>query len=241
MISKKLGLLFLIIFPLLASASDAVLEGDESAQGLTTLHLNARVGEVEIRGIETDVVRWRVELEPQKQGWFTSNRRVRDKLGEVKVRSRTNNTTLHLDLKYPEGLNEDDIKHQWYLEIPAAFSADIKQDVGNLKVADINGGVNGELGVGNAEVTVPAGSVSLQVGTGNAKVVSATSSVGTIELQSGLGNANAQIDNNSLASTLSGLKADLNHVGNGDDDYRISVGVGNAQLEVKTTTAARRE
>lgn len=251
MISKKIGLLFLIMLPLMASASDVVLKGEIVAQDLAKLQLNAQVGEVEIRGIKTHTVRWRVKLEPQEKGWFTSTARVREKLGEIKVRSETDNIILHLELDYPDGLDDDDVKHQWQIEVPIAFAVDVKQGVGKLNVADVQGGfngelgvgnlsilgvqggVNGELGVGNAKVTVSAGNVSVEVGTGNANVVSATSSVGNIALHSDLGNASAKIGNQHLAPTRFGPKADLSHAGDGSDHYRISVGVGNATLEVK--------
>lgn len=233
MISKNLGLLFLIIFPLVASASDVVLESEMAAKKLATLQLNAQSGEVEIRGIKTDTVRWRMDLDPQKKGWFTSTSRIREKLVEIKVRSETDSTVLYLDLEYPDGLNDNNVNHQWKIEVPIAFSVDVKQGAGNLNVAGVQGGVNGYLGVGNAKVTVSAGNVSLKVGTGNANVVSATSSVGTIELHSGLGNARAKIGSQRLASTRSGFKDDLSHAGDGSDNYRISVGVGNAALEVK--------
>lgn len=210
------------------------MKGTIAAQDLAKLQLNAQVGEVEIRGIKTDAVRWWVELEPQKKGRSTATMRIREKLGEIKVHVITDITTLHLDLKYPDGLDHDDVKHRWHLEIPAAFAVNVIQDAGEMKVADVSGGVTGKLGVGNAKAIVPIGNVSLSVGTGNANVISSTSSVGTIELHSSLGHASAQIGNKRLASTRFVFETDLNHVGNGDDDYWISVGVGNAQLEIKT-------
>lgn len=251
MISKKYGLLFLIICPLMASASDVVMKGEMAAQDLARLQLIAQAGEVEIRGIKTDTVRWRVQLEPQKKGWFTSAAGVRERLGEIKVRSKTDNTTLHLDLDYPDGLDDNNVKHKWRIEVPIAFAVEVNQGAGNLNVSGVQGGVNGDLGAGNlnildvqggvegkleagnAKVTVLAGNVSLEVGTGNANVISATSSVGNIELHSGVGNASAEIGNQRLAPTRFGPKADLSHAGEGSDHYRISVGVGNATLEVK--------
>lgn len=251
MISKKFGLLFLMLCPLLASASDVVLKDEMAAQDLARLQLNAQAGEVEIHGIKTDTVRWRVKLEPQKNGWFTSTTSVRERLGDIKVRSKTDHTTLHLDLDYPDGLDDTNVKHQWKIEVPIAFAVEVNQGAGNLDVFGVEGGVNGELGsgnlnilevqggvegklgAGNAKITVSAGSVSIDVNTGNADVISATSSVGTIELHSGVGNASAKIGNQRLAPTRFGPKADLSHAGDGSDHYRISVGVGNATLEVK--------
>jgi hypothetical protein len=233
MISKKIGLLFLIMLSPMASASDPVLTGETAAKDLAELQLNAKVGEVEIRGTETDRVRWRVELEPQKSGWFTSTAQVREKLDEIKVRSETDGTILHLELDYPDDLDDDDVKHRWHIEVPAAFAVNVKHGVGELNVADVKGGVNGKLGVGNASVIVPAGNVVMDVGTGNASVVSATNSVGNIELHSGLGNASARIRGKELASNRPGLKTDLNQAGDGNDHYRISVGVGNAELVIK--------
>lgn len=233
MISKKIGLLFLIMLPPMVLASDLVLTGEIAAQDLAELQLNAKVGEVEIRGTKTDMARWRVELEPQKSGWFTSTARVREKLDEIKVRSKTDSTILHLELDYPDGLDDGDVKHRWKIEVPAAFAVNVKHGVGNLNVADVKGGVNGKLGVGNAKVTVPAGNVSVEVVTGNANVVSATNSVGNVELHSGVGNASAQIREKRLTPNRFGPKADLSHAGDGSDHYWISVGVGNAELEVK--------
>lgn len=234
MISRKIGLLILIICPLMASASDVVLKDEIAAQDLARLQLNAQAGEVEVRGIKTDTVRWRVKLEPQENsGWFTSTTGVRERLDEVKVRSRTDGTTLHLDLDYPSGLDGNNVKHQWQIDVPIAFAVDIKQGAGNLTILDVQGGVETELGAGNAEVTVSAGSVSVEIGTGNANVNSATSSVGNIELHSGVGNASAKVGSRRLAPSRSGLGADLSHAGDGSDHYRISIGVGEARLAIE--------
>lgn len=251
MISRKLGLFLLIILPLMASASDVVVEGSVKAQELARLQLIAHAGEVEIRGIGTDTVRWRVKLEPEEKGWFTSTAGVRERLGEVKMGSRTDGKTLHLELDYPEGLDHNDVKHQWQIDVPIAFAVEVKQGAGNLditgvqggvngilgagnlKVLEVQGGVEGKLGTGNANVTVSAGSVSIDVSTGNADVISATSSLGNIELRSGVGNASAEIGNRHLESTRAGLSANLSHEGDGSDHYRISVGVGNATVEVQ--------
>lgn len=233
MISKKIGVLFLIMLPSAVFSSDVALTGETAAQDLAELQLNAKVGEVEIRGTKTDRVRWRVELEPQKSGESPSTAQVREKLGETKVRSKTDGTTLHLELDYPDGLDDGDVKQRWQIDVPVTFAVNVKHGVGSLNIAGVKGGVNGKLGVGDANVIVPSGNVSMEVGTGNASVVSATSSVGNIELHSGLGNVSAQIRGKDLVPHRFGPKADLSHAGEGSDHYRISVGVGNAELEVK--------
>lgn len=233
MISKKIGLLFLIMLPSVVLASDLVLTGETAARDLAELQLNAKVGEVEIRGTKSDTVHWRVELEPQKNGRSTSTAQIRERLDEIKVRSKTDGAILHLELDYPDGLDNGNVKQRWQIEVPVRFAVNVKHGVGTLNVAGVKGGVNGKLGVGDTNVIVPAGNVSLDVGTGNASVVSATNSVGNIELHSGLGNVSAQIRGKGLVPNRFGPKADLSHAGEGSDHYRISVGVGSAELEVK--------
>jgi hypothetical protein len=73
---------------------------------------------------------------------------------------------------------------------------------------------------------------------GDINVVSATGSVGDIDLHAGVGNTTARLGDRDLPVERKGPKADLRHGGEGDDDYHLSAGVGDVRLEVKEPATA---
>ncbi|HEX7028067.1 MAG TPA: hypothetical protein VF268_12560 [Gammaproteobacteria bacterium] len=214
------------------ASSKVVIEGEAPMQDLNQLQLKAEVGKVNIEGGKTDRVRWRVELEP-KGGWFTSAQSVQEKLKGIRVVSEIDGNILSLKLDYPPGVDHDDCKQNWEVELPAVLGLNVKHGVGSLHVAGLTGGVDVESGVGEVKVDVPAGGVRAKVGVGDVNVVSATGSLGDIDLHAGVGDASARVAGKDLAARRAGPEAKLSYTNDGDDNYRLSADVGNVQLRVE--------
>lgn len=231
--SKTAEFLLLMFLPLAALASSkVVIEGEEPAQDLEKLQLKAEVGKVNIESGESSRVRWRVELEP-KDGWLTSVETLREKLKDIKVVSEIDGDTLSLKLDYPPGVDYDDCEQHWEIDLPAAFGLEVKHGAGQLHVTGLTGGVDVDVGVGEVKADVPTGGVRVKAGVGDVDVISATDSLGDIDLLAGIGDVSARVAGKDLSIHRAGPKANLSHKNDGDDNYRLSVGVGGVQLNIQ--------
>lgn len=229
----RTGWLILALLPAAGYAADnVILEGETPDQKLTELKVNAEVGRINVTAGDAGTVRWRIELEPDA-GWFTSEKALREKLRRTNVHQETNEGVLHLSLDYPDDLDHDDCKQHWYVEVPAAFTVNATLGVGAMELKGIAGGIVAHNGVGQIMIDVPAGSVKADVGVGEIKVTSATASPGAVEVHAGVGDARARIGDDELPVQRAMVKADITRAGDGDDDYILSTGVGDASLQIK--------
>jgi len=162
------------------------------------------VGNIEIVPVSGNEMRVVLDIEGNRHGIF--RRKVNVENMDLKVKERGD--TLFLTFE------EEDTKAEWVIEMPAVAITVIEMGVGELKLEVGTTDLDIELGVGDVSVTAPK------------------ASVGRINLNVGVGDANIRggeiLDDDSVFISQS-----IRAQGEGDHPLEIDLGVGeiNVRLE----------
>lgn len=215
-----------------ALADTVKLSGQQAADGVSRLNLDVEVGDVTVRGADTDTISWTVELEPQ-DGWFSSEKSVLEKLKDAKVQADIDDGELSLEMDYPGALDGDDAQATWVVTVPRAFAVTVELGVGEMEITAVSGGVKSNAGVGDIEINVPGGAISAEVGVGDVDVATATASLGDVSLEAGVGDASADIRGQHHSGRQEyGPSSELKISGEGSDSIKLNAGVGDLDLTV---------
>lgn len=191
----------------------------------------ARVGEVMIRGTNTNEVSLRIELEAREEdgGWFWRGRKGDP--GAVELDASTSAGTLRLTLRGDrKGLRE-----RWTLHVPARLAAEAKLGVGDLQARGLEGGVRFNVNVGNMDLDIVRGGIDAEVNVGDIKARTATDAYDTVHLESNVGDADLRVGARRIESRgrrRYGPGEDVRWSGSGRDRIHLEVNVGDAQLEI---------
>lgn len=215
-----------------ALADTSKLSGQQAADGLNRLDLSVDVGSAKVQGADTDTISWTVELEPQDD-WFSSEKSILGKLKDAKVQADIDDGELSLEMDYPGALDGDDVEATWVVTVPRAFAVSVDLGVGDMKITAVSGGVEGNAGVGGIEINVPGGAITAEVGVGDVDVTTATTSLGGISLEAGVGDASADIRGVQHEGQQEyGPSSELKISGDGSDNIELEAGVGDLDLTV---------
>lgn len=155
-----------------AQASDVErsLDLKLAAAGITRVVLKVGVGDVEILSGDPGSITAHVEA-TAKKGWTTSARSRRE-LDELTIESEVQGDTLHLRLSR----QHDDDHHlgeDWSLHLPPGTAVKVEQGVGDLRVLDLAGDIEAEVGVGDVRIEgeyASFGSIHGKSGVGDASL-----------------------------------------------------------------------
>lgn len=183
------GILVLIAL-LSATAADAVdtrtLTLEYPAGGLSFVHIDTSVGDVEVRGAQVNTVWVQVTVRPPKR-WLGSARRAERLMESAEIIPELAGSTLRLRL-HPTPRQEA-WEASWSVVLPVATGLRLNAGVGNVRVSSLSGDVDVDLGVGDVQVLDVAGDVRADVGVGEVEVSAQRAAFGSVRAGSGVGGA----------------------------------------------------
>jgi hypothetical protein len=215
--------------PALLAAENRVLNLSHPAAEITVVSLDMGVGDIEIRGADTDTIRVQVELKPKKD-FFRSSRRARQMLEEIEISARLRGDTLHLELKPdPDG---DDLSEDWSIELPRELAISVDAGVGDLTIEGVKGVIDIDMGVGDIEVLEAVNDVTVDCGVGSIEIRGVYEAFGPIEASAGVGDASLRTpEGRERGSGFIGRSLDFR--GPGKARINIDAGVGDATIHLR--------
>ncbi len=216
-----------------------LLSLDAATAGLDSLGLDVGVGEVRITGSADDQVHVKVILKPKEHelfGMLHWNEASRNQIAGAAIKQQRQGKRLTLSLDYPH--DQDDLKQDWEVQVPARLALDADMKVGEMTVADVAGGVDAKLDVGELSIDTPQGRIHGDVNVGEIRATSGSAKHGRIELSSSIGETQLTIGGKSAGYREHGGLG--NHVsvdGSGPDEMSLSINIGEASLHITPTDA----
>jgi hypothetical protein len=163
------------------------------------VHVRLSVGDLQIRRSDSDKIRLHYTIKSRSES------RLKDAHVDIEVRGRDANIEFHAPST--GGNTQFDVE----LEVPQTTNLDVHEKVGDLKVENIEGDKDLELGVGDIRVAV---------GRSDYHLVRASSGIGDV--------------NSDFRGEVSGwLGKTLRYSGEGKYELRAHVGVGDISLDEK--------
>ncbi len=202
-------LLLLSITPVAATyaAKVKVKEYTFDLADIDKVDIHASVGSINIIHTDTKKASVVLEIRQQNRHWYQSD----IDLDAVELDSHTRGKGLVLRQ------DDNDLNIDWTIELPTVADTSIELGVGKIegKLGDTRLYVN--LGVGDVDLGMPL------------------ATTGDIDLASGVGQASLRgAESNSHKHSF--VSQSVEGHGNGDNNVRIKVGVGNAGLRLEHTT-----
>jgi hypothetical protein len=189
------------IFPV--NAADRVLRVHTfELDDIDEIEINNSIGSIDLRLVEGNEMR--VEVDIESEGRFFRRGVDVDDI-EVGVRMRGDKLTLTID--------EDNIKADWYIELPAVSNIDI------------------DMGVGEIDVEIGASELDIDLGVGEIDVIAPLASTGDIELSAGVGDTTI-LGASSSESSRSVVSSESEGNGEGELYIEAEVGVGDVTVEL---------
>ncbi len=213
-----------------AQANDArTLTLKRPAAGVTTINIDAGVGDVQVRGAEVDTVSVRITLRP-KRGLLDSPRRTRELVKAVELRAEERDSTLALRLR--PAARQGNFEASWSAVIPATAGLRLDAGVGDVRIVGVQGGVSVDLGVGDVALVDVAGDLNVDVGVGDVEVTGEWAAFGSLRVDSGVGEVTLRTpDGRQLSKGFVGRG--LSTTGPGTARLRLGVGVGDATIVLR--------
>lgn len=220
-----------------AAETTRTIEGQAPVADLARLVLEADVGSIELRAVEADAIRWRVELEPNRRGGWRlfgpSDRRVREALEAASIASERHGEALVLELEVPSRVDRDDLEEHWSVELPSRLAARLALDVGELRVDGTSGDLRVEVDVGDIALDVRGGAIDARIDVGDIELRSSSRTVGPIDLASDVGGVDLELDGRRIKSGGGyGPGAELRLDGAGRERIRARADVGSIDVRI---------
>jgi hypothetical protein len=230
----------LIVLPLAARADTTeprVLSADAQTADVDTVALEIGVGEVHVTASSDDKVHARVTLRRKQREfmwffhWMTEG--STSAIAAARIDERSSGGRLTLSLALPHSSDQDDLKQEWDVQLPARLKLDAVMDVGDLSIEGVAGGVMAKLNVGELSLDLPQGSIDANVNVGEIRAKSASTHHGRIELSSSIGDV-ALFQQGSEAGTHrhGGLGSRVSLDGSGPDDIQLKLNIGEVTLHL---------
>lgn len=165
---RTLGTLALsLLVALPAVAEERVLDFSRSLAGITTVTIDAGVGEIEVVGDAADeTLTARVELSPRTGFWGSRSRREVERADFV---ATVSGDTLSLRISPRD--EKRSFGEEWVVHLPARVAININLGVGDVSVLDTTADIDVDLGVGDVRVEGEYrsfGSIRASAGVGDA-------------------------------------------------------------------------
>jgi hypothetical protein len=220
----------LVAAPLWAG-SPRTLDGMVDAVGIDKVRLDAGVGDIDVTAFEgSDRVSVEVVLKPRRGGFFSSMKKAQREVDEAELRMDVSRGVLRLEIE-----TDSDDRHfeeTWTIRMPAALAFDLDIGVGDVEIRGLESELNIDVGVGDVVATSVSGDVGIDVGVGDARVEAVVSDYGKVSGSGGVGDAKLIVRGERISSSgFVGKSADW--TGDGPHTIEISIGVGDAEVELQ--------
>ncbi len=190
------------IFPVHA-ANRVSRNHDFDLDDINELEINNSVGSIEMRIGDDDELHVDIDIESGDDGFFRRGKDVDDI--DLDIRRRGDKLILTID--------EDNIKADWYIELPALNAIDI------------------DMGVGELDIEIGASSLAIDLGVGEIDVLAPLASTGDIEISAGVGDTTIR-GINSVENKRSFVSSKSEGRGEGELSIDVEVGVGDVTVSL---------
>ncbi|MGH8400267.1 MAG: hypothetical protein ACRESU_04120, partial [Gammaproteobacteria bacterium] len=214
------------------------LQTASPAAEVNRVTLDVGVGQLKVTASSDDKIHVQVQLEQKSQNflWFfhwMSNSTVKE-IEQVTLQQQ-NQDGIAYSLKYPEHLDEGDIKQDWEVQVPAALAIKIEMGVGQLDLTGVAGGVDASLNVGEVTLNTPRGPLQVKVNVGQINATSASTQPGNIKLSTSIGDARVYMPGGSDHDDVhhNGLGRTIEVAGKGPDKMDLEVNIGEVTLHIE--------
>ncbi len=214
------------------------LSADLPAAGLDEVELEVGVGEVHVTAAGDDQVHVQLTLQQKQREflWFfhwATGGNAKD-IAAANLVQHTEGKRLQLALDYPHSGNPDDIRQEWEVQLPARLKLVSDMKVGEQTIEGVAGGVDATLNVGELSIDAPRGALHAKVNVGEIRAKSASPAHGRISLSSNIGEAQLYVDGKQSGDHRhsGGIGNEVSLDGDGPDDMRIDINVGEAALHL---------
>lgn len=196
---------FLILCTIALSAgfhaqAKVVIEETIDIQSASKLFLEVDVGQVEINTHNSDEVVIDVTVKEADGHWFSST-----DLDNIQLSQENSNNTLYLSI------DAQDTNQEWKITLPEKINLELKMGVGEITANGLSKDIDIHLGVGDTEIEL------------------AEVNYATIELETGVGDADLHgFSNQETSRTL--VSKSVEWQGSGKHEIKIDVGVGDVDV-----------
>jgi hypothetical protein len=230
----------LALLPLAALADSTeprVLSAEVQTAGVDTLALEIGVGEVHVTASSDDKIHARVTLRRKQREfmwffhWMTEG--STSTIAAARIDQRSSGGRLTLTLALPHASDQQDLKQEWDVQLPARLKLDAVMDVGDLSIEGVAGGVMAKLNVGELNLDLPKGAIDANVNVGEIRARSGSGHHGRIELSSSIGDV-ALILQGTEGGTREhgGLGSRVSLDGDGPDEIQLKLNIGEVTLHL---------
>lgn len=185
--------------PVLADTTRTLTETFDVAD-LDTLELEISVAELDVEIVDGTELELEIYLEAQRR-FFGLRRGSTD---DIELQTRRSPSKLYI------GLDERHVEQHWVLLVPRHLALSINLGVGEVNIDKLENDLEMEIGVGAVRVDI------------------VEAAFGTIELQTGVGDAVIRGMTERADNERSFISADAYYTGTGEHHLRIDLGVGDA-------------
>lgn len=222
-----LGAMILLSSATASADEEVTRKGALDATGAERLTFDGRVGSVDITGTDGDTVEWEIRIEPGDD-WSGSDVSP----SEVEIRAERKGAGLRLEDVYPEAGDINLVAH-WTIRMPARVALDGELNVGEAIIRGLAGGTEFELNVGELTIEALKGDVTAETNVGELHVVSRTTSVGRVDLETNIGDVSFDYDGGS-AEKSGFIGKEIHYRGDGEDDFDLETNVGEVRLTIES-------
>ncbi|MGH8371966.1 MAG: hypothetical protein ACRETO_04455 [Gammaproteobacteria bacterium] len=237
-------ILLLACLPFAVQATDTshTLQAVSPTAGVNRIVLDAGVGQLKITPSADDSVHVQVRLEKKSQNflWFFHwmSQSTAKAISQITLQQQSQGSSITYSLKYPDHLDDGNVKQNWDVQIPSRLFTKVTMKVGQLSVNGISGGVDVNLNVGEVTLNTPAGSMKATVNVGQIRATSGTSQPGNIELSTTIGDARlymkgSTVDRDNMRHN--GLGRTIDVAGKGPDKMDLELNIGEVTLHIDST------
>jgi hypothetical protein len=203
------------IRPVAATATPRTLSATVPVADHAELDLTAAVGNVDVRASAdpaAKAVDVRVDLRAKGQNfWWGGPVADPGELGLVVSEARGGVVRVHVGGGSVRGLEEN-----WTVTVPVRFSARVKLNVGDVKIAGLAGAINASVDVGSIDAE------------------SSAERFGPVDVQASVGSARVNINGRDVeAPKAPGPSSRVRTSGDGTVPFTLSVSVGDARLRIR--------
>lgn len=238
---KRIGpVLLLLCLPLAVRAADPdrSLQATSPAAGVNQVTLEAGVGQLKVSPSADDSVHVQVALVRKSENflWFfhwMSQSTVKA-ISQISLQQQLQNGTLVYSLKYPDHLDDGDVKQNWDIQVPARLAMKISMKVGQLAVNGIGGGVDASLNVGDMTLNTPGGPMKATVNVGQIRATSGSTQPGNVRLSTTIGDARLYMQGRTSRNDVhrNGLGSSIEVSGKGPDSMQLEINIGEVTLHI---------
>ncbi len=210
---------------------------DELADEIFLIDVHVGNGRLRLIGSQREDISVVVQLVLANEGHGES-RLLSDAVAGAALARHTRDGGVFLQINYPAQFSPGQIIERWTVLVPERLSAEIEMSAGQLRVVDVGGGVDAQLGFGDIDISVPGGPVRGAVSNGNIRVFSASDQLGNVRLSALRGRSLLRIGDDLVRpAPARGPASHVSYTGAGVDNFWLHAQMGNISMQVLSRRA----